>query len=356
MRLFAYGPETLVERQVTDEQGLDEAEGAVVRWLDVAGLGSTELLQSLAARFGLHPLAVEDVFDTDQRPKFESYPNHDFLVFRQLSFKDRFDIEQVSMFIGDGFVITVQEHTGDSFEPVRDRIRRSSGRIRSRGADYLAYALLDAAVDHYFPVLEQFGEKLEAIEEQILVGRGNRVLLDVHGHRRGLHAVRRSLTPLREALRNLLEPDGSKFLEETRFFLRDTLDHAMQAMEMVESFRDHSASLMELNASQDSQRMNEIMKVLTIISTLFIPLSFIAAVYGMNFDTSSPYNMPELSQRYGYPVVLGGMVLVDLCFLVYFWRQGWISLSVAGRKTVENGQPSSDGASASPGGHKAETG
>jgi len=356
MRLFAYGPEALVERQITEHSGLDESEDAVVLWLDVVGLGSTELLQELARRFGLHPLAVEDVFDTDQRPKFESYPNHDFLVFRQLSFKDRFDIEQVSMFIGDDFVITVQERAGDSFEPVRDRLRRSSGRIRSRGADYLAYALLDAAVDHYFPVLERFGEKLEAIEERILQGRGNQVLLDVHGHRRGLHAVRRSLTPLREALRNMLEPDGSKFLEETRFFMRDSLDHAMQAMEMVESFRDHSASLMELNASQDSQRMNEIMKVLTIISTLFIPLSFIAGLYGMNFDTSSPYNMPELSHRYGYLIVIGVMLVVDICFLAYFWRQGWIGLPVAGRRDVDNGQPSSEGPAGSSGGHKTETG
>lgn len=155
----------------------------------------------------------------------------------------------------------------------------------------------------------------------------------------------------------MLEPDGSKFVEETQIFLRDTLDHAMQAMEMVESFRDHSASLMELNASQDSQRMNEIMKVLTIISTLFIPLSFIVGLYGMNFDTSQPYNMPELSLPYAYPTVIGIMLCVDLCFLAYFWRQGWIGLPVAGRREVDQtpGSPGSAGSSSS-GGHKAETG
>lgn len=353
MRVIAYDANDLVEQSVTEVAELDAFKDRVV-WLDVVGLGSVDLLRELSQKFQLHPLAVEDVFDTGQRPKFEGYEAHDFIVMRQMAFKDQLDIEQVSMFIGPGFVITVQEHTGDSFEPVRDRLRRSSGRIRARGADYLGYALLDALVDNFVPVLELLGEELERVENEILAGRESGVLLEVHEVRRALYAARRACLPLHEAIRDLLKPDASRFLDETRVFLRDTQDHAVQAMDMVAHLRDLSSGLMELSVSQAGQRMNEIMKVLTIISTLFIPLSFIAGVYGMNFDTGKTGNMPELGLPYAYPTVIGVMVLVDLVFLAYFWRQGWIGLpwrSTRGRLAQRSGASASVS-----GGQSAETG
>ncbi|MCB1055249.1 MAG: magnesium/cobalt transporter CorA [Acidobacteria bacterium] len=324
MRLIAYGADEMLDREVQDVAEIRQVLGQYpVTWVDVVGLGTEAVLRGLAELFGIHRLALEDVVNVGQRSKVEDYGEHHFVVFQTVQLSDHLEIEQISLFIGEGFVVTFQEKPGDSWEPVRERLRRGTGRIRGAGADYLVYALLDAGIDGYFPVVEMLGDRLEALEEHVFSDADIEILGDLHAVRRELLALRRTIWPQRDTI-HTLERSSPPFSHETQVYLRDCYDHVLRLVELSENLREMGANLMDLHLSMTSNRMNEVMKVLTIISTIFIPLGFLAGLYGMNFDTHSPWNMPELGWRWGYPVVVGVMVTVVVGLLLYFRSKGWI--------------------------------
>ncbi|MCY2964028.1 MAG: magnesium/cobalt transporter CorA, partial [Planctomycetota bacterium] len=248
------------------------------------------------------------------------------LVSHMVRLEETLELEQISMFVGPNFVISFQERPGwDCLEPVRERVRKCVTRVREAGPGYLAYSLLDAVVDHYFPVLEAYGERLETLEDQIILQPDRSAVAEVHDVKRELLNVRRSIWPQREALNVMVRDDIANFDPETRLYLRDVYDHAVRIIDLVETYREICSDLMDLYLSSVSNRMNEVMKVLTVISTLFIPLTFIAGVYGMNFDPdSSPWNMPEVRWYLGYPLCMGLMAVVSIAQLYFFYRRGWI--------------------------------
>jgi magnesium transporter len=326
LHLMAYGPDKILEQspETVDQMGR-APRGTRVTWLDVQGLGDVEVIRALGARFGLHPLAIADIIHVEQRPKVETYDAHLFIVVRMPHLGERVSTEQVSLIVGKDFVVTFQERPGDCFDLVRQRLALAASRLRQNGADYLGYALTDAIVDSYFPVLEHFGEQIERLEHDVLNQPDPTTITRIHDVKRDLLELRRAIWPQRELVNALLREDTPFFQPSTRLYLRDCADHAFQLMDVVEIHREIASGLVDLYLSSLSARMNEIMKVLTIIATIFIPLGFIAGVYGMNFDTSiSPFNMPELHWRFGYPIVLGAMAALALGMLGYFWRRGWL--------------------------------
>jgi magnesium transporter len=325
IRAITYGPERLAEQTLAAVGDLDrlEPEG-LVTWIDVQGLGSLDLLRALGQRLGLHALTLADIVHVNQRAKLEIYESHLFIVVRMPHLDDRLWTEQLSLIVGAGLVVTFQERAGDCFDPVRERLRQSKGRIRALGADYLAYALLDALIDSYFPLLERYGEALDAMEQEVVEAPDADHIARIHGLKRDMLEMRRALWPMREVMSQLLREDVAFIGAGTRPFLRDCADHVFQLMDVVEIDREVASSLIDLHLSSVSMRMNEIMKVLTIIATIFIPLGFVAGVYGMNFDRASPFNMPELGWHLGYPFALGLMLAVALGLLAFFRRKGWL--------------------------------
>ncbi len=320
LQLIAFGPEEMIEKTILDPEDAREYLSVFpVVWLNVEGLGDTTLIARIGEVFGLHRLALEDVTDKHQRAKVDYYADHLFFTSRMTTFNSVLETEQLSIFLGTGYVVTFQETPGDCFDPVRERLRMKRGRLRYCGPDYLAYALLDALVDNYFPVLERYGDLIEVLEDEVVSRPSPRLIGRIHELKRDLHAIRRAVWPLREAINALLRDTSPRFAEETRLYLRDCYDHVVQLLEMSEAYRDVATSLMETYLSSVSCRMNEIMKVLTIISTIFIPLSFIASVYGMNFRT-----LPELEWEWGYPFALFLMSAVAGGLLFYFRRSGWL--------------------------------
>ncbi len=324
--MTSYGPdgfaETAIERVAEIVPRMD---AHPVHWINVDGLGDEATLRELGALFHLHRLALEDVINTNQRAKVERYPEHLYVVAHQVHTEDGLRTEQFSMFVGANYVLTFQEFTGDLFDAVRKRIRDGHGRIRQAGPGYLAYALLDAIVDFYFPVLEETGERMEQLEDEVLHRPTRRSIARIHAIKRSLLTLRRSMWPMRDALHTLLRDESAFIQAEDRYYLQDCYDHALRVLEMVESLREVGSSLLDVYLSSESNRMNEIMKVLTMFASIFIPLSFIAGLYGMNFDTSrSPWNMPELDWRFGYFFALGIMAAVAIGLLVFFARKGWL--------------------------------
>lgn len=328
--LMDYSPDGMTEHTLTDIEGIlpylhDQSEG--VTWIDVRGIGHEPTFRRLGEIFKLHPLALEDVVNVPQRPKYDLYEGHQLLIARMVRLDENGDVEteQLGMVFGKGFVLTVQEEPEhDVLDCVRERIRQGRGTIRARGSDYLAYALLDAVVDAFFPVLETIGERVEDIELDALAARRT-VSKSIHDVKRDLLTIRRAIWPQRDLLNSLLRGESPLIDKETLVYVRDTYDHAVQVMDMVETFRETASGLMDLYLSGVSNRMNEIMKVLTILSTVFLPITFIAGVYGMNFDPeSSPLNMPELKMRYGYPLALLLMAMSVGGLLFYYYRKGWL--------------------------------
>jgi magnesium transporter len=295
------------------------APGAIT-WINVDGLGDVGVLAKLGERFALHPLALEDVLNVPQRPKVERYDKHMFVVMRTMRIVDgSVHDEQVSLFFGHDWLITVQERSdGDCFGPVRDAIRAGRGRVREAGADYAAYLLIDAVVDAYFPVIEHLGERMQVLESAAIEDPSQALLVEMQHLRHELLALRRAVWPMREEVGILVRDESALVTAETRVFLRDVYDHAVQALEIVESLRETAVSVMEVYLSVQNQRLNEVMKVLTVIATIFIPLTFIASIYGMNFR-----HMPELEWRYGYVWALGLMVCTAAGLVLYFKRRGW---------------------------------
>jgi magnesium transporter len=326
IRMITYGPQHFAEQVIQDPRRVrDLLNTDVVIWVDVEGLGDVETVKTLGEIFALHHLSLEDVVNVHQRAKVEDYEHYLFIVARMVTLREELETEQVSLFLGKNFVLTFQQgHPGDCLEIVREHLRKATGRIRFAGSDYLAYALLDAVVDGYFPILEEYGERLEACEDEILAQPRTDTIVRIHQIKRHLRTLRRSVWPLRETLNTLLRDEAEEIAHETRLHLRDCYDHTVQLIDLIETYRELSADLTDVYLFSLGNRTNEIMRVLTIIATVFIPLTFIAGVYGMNFDPdTSPWNMPELRWYWGYPASLTLMAIVALVQLVVFWRRGW---------------------------------
>ena len=325
--VFAYSKHACVEHENVGVETLQEvrARPGVTSWVNVTGLGDTELIEKIAEEFGLHQLALEDVLNVHQRPKMEEFDDHMFIVVRMVADAGLTDTEQISIFLGEDFVLSIQEKSGDCFNPVRSRLRSGTSRLRSRGADYLAYALVDAVIDGYFPVLESLGEKLEELEDAIVSNAKPESIGSLHDMKRQFLSLRRAVWPFRELLSALTREEYRLLHQDTRLYLRDCYDHAVQLMDLLETYREIASGLMDVYISSASAKLGEIMKVLTIIATVFMPLGFIAGLYGMNFDRSiSAWNMPELGWRLGYPFALALMAGCAAGLIVIFWRSGWL--------------------------------
>ena len=326
LTVMAWGPDGFEELQAPTLGAVQQLRARFpVLWVNVDGLGDKSTLEELQKQFGLHALAMEDVVSVHQRPKVDAYEGHLYVVMRMFTVGEGLQDEQISLFVGQGWVLTFQEHPGDCLEPVRTRVRQGRPRMRQGGADYLAYAIIDATVDHLFPVLEHYGDRLEELEDQIFEATGNEPAQRLQRIKRDLVSVRRAVWPLREALSQLMREDSPLIREDTRVYLRDAYDHTVQLLDLVESDREIVSGLKDAHMTVISNRMNEVMKVLTIIGTIFIPLGFVAGLYGMNFDSGiSPWNMPELGWAYGYPAALLLMASIAGGLLVFFRRKGWL--------------------------------
>ncbi|MGA1843987.1 MAG: magnesium/cobalt transporter CorA [bacterium] len=321
--IIDYDEGNIRERQVQQvEECLPFKESPTVTWINVDGLHDIEIIEKLGTYFDLHPLILEDILNTNQRPKFEDFEHFIYVVLKMLSYdteKQEIIAEQVSIVIGENFVLSFQEREGDVFNPVRERIRNAKGRIRKMGADYLAYALLDAVVDNYFVILEALGEEVEELEEVLVVNPTPQILHAIHHLKRETIFLRKAVWPLREVIDSLGRRESPLIGKGTTLFLRDVYDHTIQIIDTAETFRDLIAGMLDIYLSSISNRMNNVMKVLTIIATIFIPLTFIAGIYGMNFKY-----MPELDWRWSYPLVWVVMVLVAVYMVMYFKDKGWL--------------------------------
>lgn len=322
--------EAKVTRQVnlTPEACASYLDTDSVSWVDVLGLGSEDVLQGLGVVFKLHPLVLEDVVNVPQRPKVEDYGDQLVIITQMVMPKkktDGFWIEQVSLVLGKHYLLTLQEEPErDCFKPVRRRIRQNKGIIRKFGADYLAYALWDAVIDGYFPVLEEYGDLIDELEDEVVINPTHKTLSKIYQIKRELLALRRAIWPQRDAISSLMRDKSSLISPEVQVYLRDCYDHAVQVIDIISTYRELASSLMDVYLSSVSNKMNEVMKLLTVISTIFIPLTFIAGVYGMNFNPeASPWNMPELNWYWGYPVCLLAMMAIALGLVYFFWRRGW---------------------------------
>lgn len=311
------------ERQVTDLNELARArKSEPVTWINVAGLHDTDQIAEIGRVFGTHPLLLEDILNTEQRPKIDQYDTYLYLILKMIHWEEpaqQIETEQISIVLGQGFVLTFQEQEKDIFDPLRQRIRSGQGRIRQLGADYLAYTMLDAVVDHYYVILENLGEQIEAIEEELVTDPDPETLQKIQEVKREMLFLRRSIWPLREVVGGLQRGDFPQFQEGTLIYLRDVYEHTIQVIDTVETYRDVVSGLLDIYLSSISNKMNEVMKVLTIISTIFIPLTFITGLYGMNFQY-----IPELQFRWGYYVVWCVMLLLSGAMLLYFRRKKWL--------------------------------
>jgi magnesium transporter len=311
------------EKEVaTVDECLPLKDAPTVTWINIDGLHQVEVLERIGDCFGLHPLVLEDILNTDQRPKLEDFDNYVLVVLKMFRYDDQsgeMEVEQISLILGPNYVVSFQEKSGDVFDPIRERIRDSKGRIRTIGADYLAYALIDALVDHYFVVLEQVGEKVEFLEEELVTNPTSETLQTIHNLKRDMIFLRKSVWPLREVIGALERGEPSLIGESIVVYLRDVYDHTIQVIDMIETFRDMISGMLDIYLSSISNKMNEVMKVLTIIATIFIPLTLIAGIYGMNF-----HYMPELGWRWGYPLVWLVMLVIGALMLVYFRRRRWL--------------------------------
>jgi magnesium transporter len=327
--VIAYGPEELIERQDVDVGEVRELlDKHPVLWVNIDGLGDADVFVALGEIFDLHPLALEDVLNINHRPKLDQYDAQLFIITRMAQLEERFDYEQISMFVGPNYVLTFQERPGDCLEPIRERIRNKRGLFKTFGADYLAYTIMDAVIDSYFPVLEELGERFEALEQEILDRPQTATIQKVQAAKHDMLALRRSIWPQREFLGALVRDPPESFSDRTQTYIRDAYDHSVRIMDLADTYREISSGMTDLYMSSVSNRMNDVMKVLTVIATIFIPLTFIAGIYGMNFNTEvSPFNLPELNSYWGYPASLAVMAAIAGALVVFFRRRGWIGSS-----------------------------
>jgi magnesium transporter len=312
----------------TPEACIPYLDSESVSWVDVRGFGSEDILRRMGVVFGLHPLVLEDIVNVPQRPKVEEYEHQLVVITRMVTPHEKdggFYTEQVSFILGKYYLLTVQEEPEtDTFTPVRDRIRTSKGSIRKNGADYLAYTLIDTIIDGFFPILEDYGERLEELEDEVVIKPTRKTLEKIYTIKRELLTLRRAIWPQRDAINSLIRDGYDLVSEEVRIYLRDCYDHCSQVLDMLETYRELAGSLMDVYLSSVGNRMNEVMKLLTVISSIFIPLTFIAGLYGMNFNPdASPWNMPELNWYWGYPACLLLMAGSAIALISYFWKRGW---------------------------------
>lgn len=320
--VFDYDESHFQERPVEKAEHIPLAPAPCVTWVDIGGVHKMEVLESFGKVFGLHPLLLEDIANTDQRPKRDDYGTHGYVVLKMLYEGERpgdINFEQVSLVYGDNYLLSFQENGGDVFQAVKDRLRNGKGRLRHSGSDYLLYALIDSIVDRYFVVLETVGERIEALQDVVVTDPRPETLREIHAFKRQLLFLRRSVWPLREVVNNLSRSEEQFLKAPTKLFFRDVYDHLVQIVDTIESLREMVSSMLEIYLSSVSYRLNAVMKVLTIITTIFMPLSFIASIYGMNFE-----HMPELKSPWGYPAVLLIMGTIGASMLVFFKRKDWL--------------------------------
>ena len=293
-----------------------------VTWINIDGIHQVDIIEKIGKHFNLHPLVLEDIVNTGQRPKMEDFVDYIFIVVKMLYYDEKENetkTEQVSLILGSNFVISFQESEGDVFDPIRERIRSDKGRIRKMGADYLAYALIDTIVDNYFTILEKLGEGIEDIEDELVTNPMPETLQTIHNLKREMIFLRKSVWPLREVISRLERWESSLIQKSTGIYLRDVYDHTIQVIDAIETFRDMLSGMLDIYLSSVSNRMNEVMKVLTIIATIFIPLTLVAGIYGMNFKF-----MPELAQPWGYPMVYSIMLVIGILMVMYFRKKKWL--------------------------------
>jgi magnesium transporter len=319
--IFRYGSTSCEEQQVEHLDRLSAPADDTVMWINVGGVHRVDVVETLGRQFSLHPLLLEDVANTDQRPKLDDYETYIFVVIKMLLLTGRNEIavEQVSLVLGRNYVLSFQENGTDVFQPVRERLRGGKGRLRQSGADYLLYALVDAIVDQYFAVLESLGEKIEALQQTVVADPKPETLNDIHALKRQLLFVRRAVWPLRDVMTNLSRSDCPCLQQSTKVFFRDVYDHVVQIVDTIETLREMVSASLDIYLSSVSYRLNAVMRVLTVITTIFMPLGFIASIYGMNFEY-----MPELRSPWGYPLVLGVMAAVGVGMLILFRKKRWL--------------------------------
>ncbi|MPM67642.1 Cobalt/magnesium transport protein CorA [bioreactor metagenome] len=324
IRAWLYNSERLIEKelQTVEECQALKNQPDMNLWINIDGLDQVGIIEKLGSYFGVHPLTLEDVLNTGQRPKMEDYDSYIYTVLKMITLdeeREEIIIDQVSIILGSSYILSFQERSGDVFNPIRERLRNPASRLRKNGVDLLAYSLTDAIVDNYFVILEQFGEEIEDLEEELIVYPLPETLKAIQKRKRDMITLRRSVWPLRELINSLQRTESELIKETTQLYLRDVYDHTIQVIDSIEAFRDILSSMVDVYLSSLSNRMNDIMKVLTIIATIFIPLTFIAGVYGMNFKY-----MPELEWRWGYPVVMLGMTLLGISMFLYFKKKRWV--------------------------------
>ncbi len=319
--IIDYDEKHFEERTVENvEECFPFKDSPTVSWINIVGLHEVSIIDGIGKQFGFHPLILEDILNTEQRPKIEDFSDHIFIVTKMLySKEDEIDSEQISMILGPNYVLTFQEREGDVFDAVRKRIKESKGKIRKLGSDYLAYALIDAIVDNYFLVLEKMGETIESLEEELLEDPTPQTLNTIHNLKRELIFLRKSVWPLREVINTVYKGESKLISDTTQVYLRDVYDHTIQVVDTIETFRDMVSGMLDVYLSSVSNRMNEVMKVLTIIATIFIPLTFIAGAYGMNFEY-----MPELGWKWSYPAIWTVMLIIGVTMFIYFRKKRWL--------------------------------
>lgn len=323
VELFTYDQDSIQESKSNKlDKALSIYDEKKVNWFNVVGLHNIELIHSIGERFNLHPLLLEDVLHVDQRPKSEDFGEYLFFtikMFHQTDKKDDLNFEHISFVLGKNNVFCFQEKSGDLFDLIRERLRNSYGRIRSRKADYIFYRFIDTVVDQYYLVIDRLAEKIELLEDEVMDNPTTKTLNQLQNVRKELIFLRRSIHPLRESLNTIIKSESKLLQKDTERFFSDVYDHTIQIVESLETYRDLLSGIMDLYMNTASNRMNEIMKVLTIMSTIFIPLTFIAGIYGMNFQ-----HMPELTYKWAYPAAWGLMVIVAIFMLIFFKRKKWI--------------------------------
>ncbi|MFL5764589.1 MAG: magnesium/cobalt transporter CorA [Bacteroidia bacterium] len=319
--LIEYNEKEFTEREFYDmEECIQCASSDKVTWINVDGIHDVSVIEKVGKHFKIHPLTLEDVVNTDQRPKFEEYDNYVVAIMKMIYYDTEVHAEQLSVVLMDGMVISFQEaQGGDAFDLIRNRIRAGKGRIRKMGADYLAYALIDAVVDCYFTILEKIGDKVEVLEEEVIAEPTKETMEQLHYMKREMIFVRKAVWPMRELINNMERSETELITPGTDIYLRDVHDHTIRVIDTVETYRDLLSGMMDIYLSSVSNKMNEVMKVLTIITTIFVPVTFIAGIYGMNFDV-----MPELRWKYGYALTWGVMITIIASLLYYFRKKKWL--------------------------------
>ena len=319
--LIEYNETELVEKDFYDiDECLRCVNTNMVKWINIDGVHNVEVVEAIGKHFNIHTLTLEDIVNTNQRAKFEDYTNYVVAIMKMIYYDKTLHAEQLSVVLMENMVISFQESNGgDAFDIIRNRIRQGKGRIRKMKADYLAYALLDAVVDYYFVILEKIGDKLETLEERLITNPDKKTMQDLHFMKREMIYVRKAIWPVRELVNNMERSETVLIGRDIAIFLRDVHDHALRIIDTVETYRDLLSGMMDIYLSSVSNKMNEIMKVLTIITTIFVPVTFIAGIYGMNFEY-----MPELHSKWGYPATWAVMILIMGSLIIYFRKKKWL--------------------------------